>query len=245
MKEYHKRLHAFQTTRQYNNIVTSNDVALISLQNKSLDGDDLSATIDTLKVYVCDSCDTSVKNFLLLNQFMEKTESYDLTLYSNKSLPQIATDKISSDKFCSDLTLAIASPNIKDLTKLATIVIANPIDYITPVVLETGYHYATMMNDWIDACAYCLHGINERDGTLHKLDDEQIKSYVRGCLSQFQNLSGYKYPFELSSDVDLMTNVKDYVLSRLDTEDFETLAKYIDDNVEKIPMLRRTWVSGY
>lgn len=242
MKAHHEKAHAFQTVKEYNRAVTNIEFCKALLVDEDINGVVLDKPFEDLVSIIKNVADDCVLKFGKLNVFLNRCEQYALENHTNRSRQLVLGDKTTTDSFVVSLKDAVSAPQIKDKTKLSQLAdsVVNPLDYLTPVQLETPYHYAVMMNDWLDASSYTMRGINQANGQPLAMDDKQKRAYVRGALGQFDNLQ-YSWPVDIASDITKMWDVRNYVLANLDSTDLLVLAKHIDDNIEKLPLLRRLW----
>jgi hypothetical protein len=245
MKKHHEKVHAFDTIRTYNRVVESIDTAFALLLSKSPDGTDLTLSVDDLKLYISGACTNAKKRHSDIITYITNHESYDLTQHSDKAQYTITNEKPLTDAFADRMVVEVNRPQINSLSKLAAISALpeaeSPIMYAAPAPLETPYHYAVMLNDWLDASDYTLRGIDQATGQPLSITDDQKKARVQGMLAQFGNLLFYEFPLELQPDIDNMVAVKNWVIANLNTSNLLDVAQYITDNVEKTPLMRRLW----
>jgi hypothetical protein len=249
MKENHQFFHAHETTKHFNNIVTSIENCIALLMDSTIGGEQLNETLDNLKLWTEENCDSIFARFGLMSQFINEHKPYDLLRFSNKAHFQILADKLASDQFTANLKVAIKSPAIKNKSKLGdiSIQVVSPISYVAPVVLELGggYQYCAIINDRHDAASYTLRGIHQNTGEpLIGWTDEQKRSEAKRFLGRIERLRDWKFPLELQDDAAQMVSVYGSVMAMIDSEDVLVTADYIDANVEKLPLMRRSWALG-
>ena len=242
MKEHHKLYHAFGLSRSFNELVTSTDHTAVLIKNENLDGYPLDIEFEELKQIIDDNCVSIKAKSTNVDTFISGHDSYDLTLYTNKSALDIKSDTPKMRTFSDDMLAGISAPAVTDLKKLEQVSAMLPtLDYATPLILETPYHYCLMLNDFLDASDYTLRNIHQQTGNPTTYTDEQIKQRVSSMLNQFPNLLGISYPMALQSEVSLLVSVKDWVLAHLNTDPLLDVADYIATNIDKVPLMRRVW----
>ena len=252
MKLHHEFVHAFDTTRYYNKVVQGLDACVAALAGEDVNGypllNDLgqSMTLTDLKATIQDYTAYILSKFSRVDIFVRGFDVYDLLEWTNKPRADLLADKITSDEFCDRLKTAVTDTRITNTTKLAALAEdhPSPLMYITPVQLITEFHYTIMLNDWLDASSYMLKGINPNTGEPATKTDKEKREYVKGCLNQFGNLTGYGFSNELRTEVTIMQEVRDQVMAVIDTSDLLEIAKLIDDNIPKLPLMRRIWAIG-
>ncbi len=247
MKDHIKFIHSYQTVKTYNNIVGINDTCISLLSGETNVGELVVASLEELKGYISSNCSTAKNNHAKIESLIDNCEAYDLTELSDTTQQRVKDDRITVDAFADNLSVSIQDSQITNLSKLSDIAktISNPIDYVAPIVMDTGNHYLVMLNDWLDASSYTLRQIDFNNGGVVKRTPEQIKSIVSGMLNQFENLTVYGgFSQSQNTEVNYLLGVRDQVLIDIDMLSFLTIADYIDANVDKLPLMRRLWAYG-
>ena len=243
MNALHEFVHSRETVRHYNKVVVLGDGCLALLKDEDINGNPLDKTLENLKTDIHGNCQSILTTSTNIQAFLNGHDAYDLSAYTDRTQAEILAEKPSVDSFASNLEVAIEEPQIDSVVKLGQITASNPIDYAVPVKREESYHHAIILNDWLDASSYTLQNIDHRTGGAISLTKEQQKIQAWGMLNQFENLTT-SYPSEIQSYVNKMWAVRNYVLGELGTANLLDLAQYIDNNIPKLPLMRRLWAIG-
>ena len=248
MQPHNEYVHARQTATNFNVCKQSVDGIILLLQGKLLDGSiapgqNGDATVDELKAYIRENLDWVASKMQTLKDFLEKHEPYNVLDYTTMNKNTFDTAKTQIDSFKTNLLAAIDSPSINNSTKLANLatVHVNNLAFISPVEYKDRLGRAVTVNDLLDASSYVLHDINPDTGVKLNYTDEQKRGRVEKYLTSFFRLYDYNYPSSIQSYMETLHLVAEYVSSNLQTMACDLLGKYIDENTEKIPALRRLW----
>lgn len=244
MKSHHEFFHAYETVKKYNYHYRNILGCLSFLKDQSTDGTVLNKTLAELKAIIVSTLQFIQADFPRIKVFINGHENYDLLIHSNRALNEIVADDIKILSFTPTAINAVSAANINNKAKLAAISMTNPLISCSPVAMFPSMRYLGILNDLLDASSYVLHGINPDDGTVLPLTDDQKKARVVGYLNQFVNFITHPWPFEFQGEVTLMVTVKDYILSNLNSISLNDLGTYIDTNITKLPLIRRSWAIG-
>lgn len=243
MKPHHEFLHAYDTIKHFNHVVSAIDGVLANLKNEDIDGYPLEFSLAEIKAGISSECQNTINRYSNIDKFLKGHEVYDLLKWTNKTRVKILTDKPIADKIAKDLPVSVNAGSVNRLERLAAIAsnFTNNLEYATPLKLSTEMHYAIILNDWLDASSYICKGINPNDGSVSTKTDEQKRAYVKGCLKQFGNLTWYRFSNELRTEVNAMQAVRDEVMAIVDKALLSDIASLIDGNIPKLPLMRRVW----
>lgn len=243
MKKHHEVFHAHETIKNYNYIASIITDCLFFLKSQSSDGIPLSPspTLDELKSWILGKVQNVLATYSKIDKFVKGHEVYDLTQHSNKTRDQIISDKLSSDGFSTNIQTGIGLSSVNTKTKLANISIVNPLVMGSPIVLYPSIRYVCILNDFLDSTDYVCRGIDPNSGTPLTATDNEKKAMIQGYLNQFGNYSSNPWPSEFISEVNLMYNVKDWILGNLNSSSFTDISTHINSQVTKLPLMRRNW----
>ena len=151
MNALHEFVHSRETVRHYNKVVVLGDGCLALLKDEDINGNPLDKTLENLKTDIHGNCQSILTTSTNIQAFLNGHDAYDLSAYTDRTQAEILAEKPSVNSFASNLEVAIEEPQIDSVVKLGQITASNPIDYAVPVSLKTPWHYAVMLNDWLDA----------------------------------------------------------------------------------------------
>jgi len=244
MIERHQISHASELVKHYNWQVGRVDTSISLLIDQDADGYTLNETLEQLIAWINENCANMQAHMTSLVAFIDGWDIYDLTNYTNIDTQYIRNIANFLTVHADSLADDILNPSINSKNKLANLYnkYQNTMSYANPVVRSEEVIFANRVNIYIDAAAYTLRYINEADGSLFTLNDQQIKERVIALLEKAERLS-MRVPLpSLQSDMDTMMAVSNYVMANIGNSiPFSDLADYIDANVDKTPLYRRRW----
>lgn len=245
MKLHFELYHAFDLIRHHTDMVTMSDALESLKENKDINGGSLGLSIGDAKTEIDRVSKAVILKSDNIQIFIDRHDSYDLSIYTDKTHFEALTDKAVAKTFANEMIVVSKDTDIKtldDLSKVETkpsaiLNYANSVNF----TVNSPEHYLLMMNDFMDASGYVLRGINHKTGQSEVLLDGEKKDLVRRMLNQFRNLLGIFYSPNLRIEVDALIVVKNKVLNDLDTESLIDIADYIVNNTDRLPLMRRLW----
>ena len=247
----HEVCHVFDSVRTFNQCVDRADLIMQLLIDKNLNDEVLNETFENLVNYVNLNCDKLKEVFAVIIQFISQHDTYDLTVYTDKSAFVINQARIFADTFSDNIKLELVKPQITDKKKLADIaskystaslIHAAPVTIYVGIAGDSQYHHANIINDCLDSSSYYCKGINYNSGQV--IVPEPIESQKKQRVLDFMDkidrrLSMVYFTGDILEEVNDMLSVRDWIRSNIELITPLEIAAYIDSNVPRVPYIRR------
>lgn len=225
--------------KSFNAVCSAVDNIIAASKDEDIFGNQLNADVSILKETIAEENTNGVlgRNTAITSFLAGHNIEISLQNFTDRTISRYNTDRGLLEQKSKTINSAVEEITDIEVLKTEGAKHINNVIQSRPVKYGTAYRYANIINDLLDASSYILNGINPDNGMIF---DGDLKERVLMYLNQIPQFNLGVWPMDID-DVNDMVEVANSVINDISTHDVLILAKRIDDNVPKLPLIRRNW----